>query len=52
MIGLKLIPSVLKKTTNIAKPTSIVQQQNNNLLKEQLKTLDTFVSSQAPVIKT
>lgn len=52
MIVLKLISNILKKTLKTAPPTPVVMQQNRALLQQQLKSLDTFVSSQTPLIKT
>ena len=49
---LKLVPHILKKTAKVVTEKPQVFQQNQALLKEQLKSLDTFVSSQAPIIKT
>lgn len=49
---LKLVPNILKKTAKVVTEKPQVVQQNQALLKQQLKSLDTFVSSQAPVAKT
>ena len=52
IVSLKLLPHILKKTQKVVVEKPIVLQQNQALLKEQLKSLDTFVSSQAPVLKS
>ena len=48
---MKLIPHIVKKTAKVVTEKPQIVQQNQSLLKEQLKSLDTFVSSQAPVVK-
>ena len=52
MIVLKLISNILKKTVKNVPLTPTLVQQNQALLQQQLKSLDTFVSSQTPLIKT
>lgn len=49
---MKLVPNILKKAGKISVPKPAVIQENKALLTERLKDLDTFVSTQAPKVKT